>query len=125
MGVREMHRICNIGLRNGIYYAVNLEYRTGNSHTEQEYERMKIHNNMGNGHMEYRVWENGNGTDMSEIGVSPSLNEVFGDGGRSRLCSKHEWSPTVAIRDVDIGTQLHQVQQGLVNDGHPICGLCS
>ena len=47
------------------------------------------------------------------VGVCPSLNEVL-DGSRgARVGSIHEWSPALAILNIDIRTQLNQIEQSL------------
>ena len=59
--------------------------------------------------MKYEVW----GMYLPYVGVCPSLNEVLDDGRGTRVGCIHEWSPALAILNIDIGTQLNQIEQSL------------
>ena len=47
------------------------------------------------------------------VGVCSSLDEVLDSGRGARVGCIHERSPALTILDIDIGTQLNQIEQSL------------
>ena len=54
---------------------------------------------------------------LSYVGVCPSLNEIFDNGRGARLGSVHERRPAITVLDIDIRTELHQIEQSLKEEG--------